>query len=755
MGDKHKAVVALAVCGSVLIAFLLLVILGPVESAASSLVGPAEPFTTETAEAPSLGERELASPGLERDRGVDGERPASKVEFSDDSILAFPTDDGDARSEVIASSGSSVGVRVIDKQGRPVRYANVYLIDPTRSSSDKLKKSLSKPAGVRRAKETDTDGLALFEEIADGKWIAWAGTTMSYFCFSDILVTANESSRLTCEIQLVDIPPEQLITGAVIGGDGKAVLAPRVSLYWEVDGKPRQSKAIKGRGKGSFSIRTSEPVENGLIVARGAGFNFGQAVLEGVTGGSRNLIIRLAPSEEILVDVQGQFESLTSTARIGFEVRRAGMWLRFKNKGSLSNKRRDPRPFLLPIEPFRIRVDHEGFSTKRVDFLDLERVGESITIELKPFSILTGLVRAGGELVDGATLIVRGANGGPKTSVNGQFRFDLESEALVSVEATHPRFGVVESDSVQLTAGVESAVALEYADFGTLRAKVLLPESEPGESASVLFLFHNESEEVSRARIHSDGRVAAKKMRSGSWSASLTTPFSEDAFRRFYDPKPDDIDFDQIESEKLGSIAFSVTSGKETLAEFDFRSKPKCILSGTANLIYEGDQLQRRNFNYSYNPAATVRLVDPQQEALVASSYAFEGSFEMNIREPGVFGLRSSIATKIAPMEISSELRVRAGQNDWYFENIVGSLHVRMSPPYQDSEGELFYRWSDGVVHCSGLLHPTRRKKTEAAAIVPSGRIELYLRTEELGEQLLEVANVAPREALVIDVARH
>ena len=542
------------------------------------------------------------------------DQPARPVPQADQQV-----ETASARAEVELTKGNSIVVRVVDERGESVRGASVDLCDAADTWGSQRVSRLAKPRHVARSTETNAHGVATFEGVPNGAWLVWAGEPFSYYTSSDELVLEGDSSRVQCELILEAVPANQIITGRLLDAQGEGTFMPRVRLYWSKGNESKYEAAIRGDRRGEFILRLDEVVEDAVLVGKGVGLNYDQVVLEGVDGGARNLVLRLQPSADLFVDVRGPNGALTGRRSIKFRVKRAGHWVRFKNKTSRVSQALRPMPYPRPIETFTISVIHADFPVKEYGPYDPAEVGETIRIDLVPFAHVVGRVFVNGEPKPGIEVSLSGKYGKKITDKNGQFEFDRDSDQVEVVSVTHEFYGRAESTPVQLVSGSTVEANVFIGDVGSLVGEVLFPDGDLTNRSSTLFLYHNDSKQLARALIQDDGTFVVESIRSGIWSAGLTNPLSsrEESIQR--DPETGELDYSLVETPSLGSISVRVEETGKTEVVLDFRSEPECVLNGV--VIVESDSLRSGLVSYRFGfreGDGVIRLLDLEDASLVA-----------------------------------------------------------------------------------------------------------------------------------------
>ncbi len=584
----------------------------------------------------------------------------------------------------------------------------------------------------------------------------WAGTPTTYHHASEELRIEESSNAASTRIKLEPLRDDQMITGVVLDSRGQPADDALVMLCWPANGKYEFASAYTGEHDGGFILRSELVAVGASIVVEDLFGNDRTATLEGVTGGDRDLVLRLQPPRYISFEVFDGEANLTPMAALTLEVERGGRWWPLENASHKASLDAQMKSYMLPAEPFRVKVGLNGYQGQLLGPFDPEHVETILHVNLTICPRVVGRVLAGGEPLGGASVSMEGGYSVPIGIGDGSYAFACTQTGSTVIVARHPQLGTVTSERFELPERGSIEVNVEFGEFGSLSGKVVTFEEERALADRNLYLHNNTTGNLRYVPLEENGSFSVPQLRAGVWSLSLESPFVGTDLTYLFNTYSNEFEEVEVAAPPQVPYLVEVVAGAKSEVDLNFGIEPTSVLSGSFRFNYNRAWGGGIGMCGTGMPTPDIRLLDLDSLGIVSISGNYRSPYFVGSREPGAYRVQATAL--VFPDDLVTfwrDIVLRPGQNEWNFENTAGRLRVRMFPEEVAAPRYLKFKWSDeGGTFGSGPFRDSWNSDYHADAVVPSGCVEIYWCDDEV-EQRLHVIDVAPNEDIAIELSRY
>jgi len=600
--------------------------------------------------------------------------------------------------DVLLRPAGAVAGRVLDAQGQPVVDAWVEEAVPERNpellARWRLERSVRThgPAEVectrdelRREMRTDAAGEFLLERVPVGERQLWAG--------KDGLVAGHTgavevrpglvSAGVVLTLGVRD--PQDFAFGRVIDPDDEPVARASIDTEFR-SGARSGSSSFQTDERGRFEFAYTPRVARTVRVHDPEG-RFAPLTLEGVEGGSTELVLRLERPEWMEVNVSTASGPLEDASVLVWRADRRGLAVEFANLRREDSSVR----FTLPSEPFLVVVEAEGYDRSELGPFPGTAAPRSVTCVLEPLPGVRGRVLHAGAGVPGARVALHervrtflSVNGFPvrherdaaadgETDADGSFALTLRSSGDFYLRAEAPGLAPAEVGPLSLAKDVGEELVVELTAGGSIEGRVLPPA---GRSPAGTVVVVSRGDAFARTqRVGADGAYRFDRLSPGDW---LVGTRDEELSPNSVQSTSTRAPFDEARIE----TNCRVLEGATTRHDLDLggaAAPPRLIgtlqLDGrpaqgwTADLIPNDGGLAVRGTRSGRRGAATTQGPRTLDEA---------GGFELAVERPGPFRLtfQSPEAREGNGVVLSVELELYPGINTFSRSLATGSVVV-------------------------------------------------------------------------------
>ncbi len=648
---------------------------------------------------------------------------AESLESSRVAALVPPSRDVGA-GHVGVREVQSVGilrVRVLDETRAPFPQAEVFVVDvdedesvaPTRAAVDDDSRRSRSPA-----RRTDEQGEAVFQELDRGPWRVWAGKRGWFFVFSEVFVLEQDKGEVLVELVTRPVPDQQRIAGRVLAPDGTPTYAT-LTFVWKDEGILRQRSAHSDRQSGGFAIHLDEPRLEGGILATTHRDKLGSVFLEPVQGGEHGLVVKLREPRFFELDVRDRDDRPIQGFGARFHRRILGSWLH--DFPGPSAGRGEPLRWGVPDVPFRIDVSAYGFEDTEHVVEDPSRIGSVLIVHLDALARVEGVVRAGGQAVEGASVTLEYLDtrqrledvefedvrfriwwqGGAKTDAQGRFSFPIKSSGEFRLRAKHPVYGegMLGPLTIDSERGANSLELELDRALVTIEGRVLPPA---GYSAQELWLGFEGPGDGFLLAPNAEGWFRARELSAGTWMIRVLPALDvfgehnpEDKFYVTHGPDEP--------PEWLGDdarLVLELAPGVVESVELDLAAPAPCRLAGS--VVVDGAPLPLRKeptirrWDLERRHAFLEIATDGSYREIGRAILDDDGRFRLAAREPGVYRMRLQLWTQNwERWEIFDRVALEGGERIWSLEVETGAMRIRTEDEglRRALRGRWSYRW--------------------------------------------------------------
>lgn len=294
--------------------------------------------------------------------------------------------------------GGAVSGRVVDERGVPLADARLAL-----GSLDEpypmLELSRLEPAGNSVPSCTSgADGRFFLAGVPAGMVRLWAHAEGRLASYTPPLEVRAGQESTGVELTLAPIAPENRLHGIVLAPDGTGVPHAELEFRHAMDGGDSvRSGSTTADAEGRFEFRLP-PDTRTWLTASDPGGRFGPASAGELANGAQELVLTLREVRRVELVVTGRGAEPVETFALelvsaGGETRLGGL-ARGEHAGGRAL-------FVLPEQPFLLRVLAAGHRARELGPLEPGRVGAELPCALEPVVGLAGVVTRAGAPVAG------------------------------------------------------------------------------------------------------------------------------------------------------------------------------------------------------------------------------------------------------------------------------------------------------------------------------------------------------------------
>ncbi len=630
--------------------------------------------------------------------------------------------------DVVLESGASVAGIVLAPDGTPEPGARVVVTGPDLFGPAR-RSELHGPDEYPGAPSALTDGSGAFtvRGVASGSRRVWASALGSRFAWSAPLHVQAPQSVDGLLLRLMAEAPEDWISGVVLDPSGAPLPAARLSLEFQ-SASWSSSRGVPLDLDARFRQRVELDGPHDLRATDPAG-RWPAAVARGVAPGSTQIELRFREPAALELGVR----SAAGEPLEGFDVaaERADDGDRLAAPRSVPLAPGRARVFL-PNEPCVLVVAAHGYATERSDVLDPNAPPSELSFRLAPRAGVSGVVRARGALLEGATVLLARMPGDGRCYQKDGFDLRFSSTELQEgVTDAHGRFALTppeQGDFALLVHADGFAVAelgpfalygpqgiagieVELVGGGALEGHVLVP---PGARPAGVIVGINRGDAFPRTlRVGEDGRFRFEHLAAGRWQVSRVDRLLglDETFTI------SGCDSDEFRSD------CTVADGRTTRFDLDLSDARPCALSGELAL----NGRPAAGATIVLMPASGVVLGGRERPSTVADG---EGRFELASDEPGLFRLDITLPGETASRLVSA-VSLERGPTTWSLDLDTARLVVHRPEPVSDeitlvAHGE---RWD---------FYANVSDGGDTPIVVPAGTVELGRYLQRPGAALSE-----------------
>ena len=662
-----------------------------------------------------------------------------------------------SRRVAAPTPSDTIGVKVVDDKDKSVANARVLLVRESRRRKYPAMPTIAKPRDVFASGQTDENGEFLFRDLPKGHWRVWAGRTTTYYYPSELLRIRPGKVGKLARLVLERMPRNQIISGIVLDANGEPLDFPLVRHFINQGEQTERLVARSLAEVGKFAILSDTPIRNGALVAEHRESLLRPAQLEDVGGGETGLVLQLLPMKSVAFEVRSGAKLITESAKLLVEEERFERWTRPRATSRVLTRANGlPISFMLPVRPFRVRIEAPGHTVKVFGPYSPEQVDELITLELTPLSRIMGRVLANGNPAPRTNIRPADLSSWTISDQDGFFELKLPEEEGVVLTAWNSLLGAVRSEPISVPADGVVHVDIEYLRAGSLSGVVRgYPKTRSSEKR-LLYLWHNERETLAQVFLEADDSFAIPEILPGTWSVSLVDPFGEQEDIEVLARSGETESSERVEPLPLTVIPVKVELGVETTVTLDFSVKPECSLRGSVKFDVNNEWNQAWWYCAWSVPSDSISLLRIDDRALLSSGALDSDDYSLTAPVPGRYQIKAELDSgDFSPLILIRDLSLQSGDNEWNFENTAGRIRARVTPPLNSEWQHLAFKWNDGAgAHTKGTFDQPANRYEPATAVVPSGRLEIYLYSRGRGLRLLDIVTVAPNQDLELELKR-
>lgn len=323
--------------------------------------------------------------------------------------------------------GGAVSGRIVDERGAGLADCHVTLgsldHDYRRLEAARLE---SPQAAVPRAR-SDADGRFRLLGVPAGMVRLWGHAEGRLASYTPPLEVRAGQESTGVELVLATLAPENRLRGIVVDPSGAPVPGARIEFRHSTNGGNHvRSGEEKAGADGRFEFLLPPDARTSLT-ASDPKERYGSATLGDLANGERELVLALREVRRVELVVESRGEPWLGPAEL--ELRSADGERRLGGLGRAEHPE-GRCAFVLPDEPFMLRVVAAGHRVGELGPMDPARVGATLRCTLEPVPGLAGVVFSGGVPAPGVRVKLQRAVASDTELVANGYRLRVWPEFL-------------------------------------------------------------------------------------------------------------------------------------------------------------------------------------------------------------------------------------------------------------------------------------------------------------------------------------
>lgn len=636
-------------------------------------------------------------------------------------------DEATELGDIVLGPAGRVRGRVTDEQGQPIAMAEVRAVQGL--VSDESARFHGPPEAISQV-STGNDGTFELDGVPVGPVRVWAGSTSSFWSSSDVIEVNAGAIASGVELVVRPIPPEHVIDVAVVDPDGKPVAGAEVRYMRRGGRSPGEGLGVAD-SSGRWRLIAEERVRHDLR-ARASEGELRPGRIEGIEPGSGEVVITLGSPKNLRVLVRDSDGAPIAGAR-GRAVEHSAFGelehplIAGDDEGTLS--------LALPLDPFDVAVNAEGFRPARLAALAPADAGEELTLVLTRLPRAVGLVHHGGEPIAGARVSLHAAppqgsglsvHGLPArfepvpvasavTADDGSFSLPLGQSGTFVLRAAASGWAATEAGPFELGGEREVAglnIALERG--ATIEGRVLV---DPGEALEGrLIAIWGGDPFPFTVRSDAEGRFVVPNLAAGRWWVGA-------AERELV---PGTFQLQRTATAQPGPTAnVELREGESSSAEVSFRAALLAHVRGRLTLAGRPAAGWEVRLTSLREPGRAARVAVLDADGAFVLGSPLVGSSRLEFFDP----LRGARA-----FTLEAALELRDGEHEWSVDLPLARAQGRVLSFSASERPGLGWRFESGALRARGdlALDPDG---TFVVPRIPSGELR-FVRRDAGGEDL-------------------
>lgn len=635
--------------------------------------------------------------------------------------------------------GGAVSGRIVDERG--VGLADVLLtLGSLEDPYPQLEMArLEPPSGEVPSATSDAGGSFRLLGAPAGMVRLWGHAKGYLASYSPPLEVRAGQESGGIELVLASLAPENRLRGIVLDPSGGPVPGARLEFRHSLSGGSRvQSGEKKADAAGRFEFLLAADARTTLTAHDPEG-RHGPATLADLANGERELVLALREVRRVELLVESGGEAWLGPYAL--ELRSADGETRL---GGLARAEHPEgrAAFVLPDEPFLVRVLASGHRVGELGPLDPTRVGAALRCALEPVAGLAGIVTSGGVPAGGVRVKLQKAVA-PDTELeaNGyrlrvwpevldEVRSDAEGRFLLTPRAAGSYYvraepttgaaaelGPIEVDERLWGAPLE----LQLGAGGAIEGRVRL-EGDADPEGAIVGITRGDGGERTQ-RVGSDGRFRFGALVPGPWRVELRS-------EEIYGP-PQGYSSTQSPRVKPFDLAENCTvhEGQTTFVDVSDVEPDSLAFEGRLTI----DERPGVGWSACFGPAGRFDL---EGEGWVPLDS--DGHFTLRVREPGEYRLLlRQQGGELQEQFLFEDVTVRGGDAPWERELHTGKLLLVGTPGWNGEGVPAAVHYWKGAGQLFSLSVPVG--DGTHAIDVPAGPAELRAPNESMDPESWKV----------------
>lgn len=627
-----------------------------------------------------------------RRRGKPIELVASLAGHASRTLQPIATDGRVELGDVVLGRAGSLSGRVVDEHGAGFSGAMVAVTGVGPRIAGLLDDG---PQDTWAVTTSGDDGVFRMEDVPAGDVRVWAGAEGRRWATSDDLRVRPGEELRDVELRVDPVPAEEEIGLLVVDPEDRPVPHALVGYHYRGEGQ-----------SGSGSTEADEDGRLDFVIPVRTDYDFTASDPEGklrpgvarsVAPGTVDRVIRLGEARALTLEVRGPdgpVAEFSGRVRSFHEDRGlSGPSVRTE-AGDVPGR----AVLQLPVEPFEVTVEAEGFARTTLGRFDPEEIGETLAVVLVPLPGVTGRVLdERGAPMPGARVSLHAAVGANEALVINGFpaRSQRHPEARVTSD-DEGRFRLTpqEAGSFYLRAEVDGKAPRESGPFeltpdlgasglevvlvpgGAIEGRVLVPANDSA-AGRIVGISRGDGHGVT-ARTDAAGRFRFEHLTPGPWLVR----------ERREEISPGSTTSSMGATDEPVPLPWSctVTDGATMRFDLDLTNAARAVLAG--RLLFDSAP--------AVGWEASLRR-EPSGAEVASDRVDSQGRFRLEASEPGPYRLQVVGLWQDSPMMfVLQELDLAAGEGAWDLDLPLGRIEGTASL----GEGErLVYTWTrdDGL----------------------------------------------------------